>query len=103
MLRMDLLRFKYRSLPWLRHALALLMLCFALSIVAHAGHSHDPKAGIDNICGYCTAFSHAVDAPVRIRIVPPAQTVLDYDSTGRDVLRSIRPRVTAQPRAPPSC
>lgn len=97
------LRFKYCSLPRLRQALALLMLCFALSTVAHAGHSHAPRAGVDNICGYCTAFSHAVDAPVRIRIVPPSQTVLAYDSTGRDVLHSVRPRATAQPRAPPSC
>lgn len=100
---MALPRFNHCSHTWLRRTLALLMLCFALSTVAHAGHSHDAKAQVDTLCGYCTTFSHAADAPVRIGVVPASQTLLGYTSTECADVRSGRIETAAQPRGPPFC
>lgn len=94
-----------RSSKWLRHAMALLLLSFALGTVADAGHTHDPGAAAAThaACGYCVAFSNAAGGPAQVRIAPTASVciaLVEIEAGGVLVRRSA---ASAQPRAPPFC
>ncbi len=92
-----------RKQSWLRTAIAVLVLCFALGSIAHAGHSHEQKnTGVHVVCDYCVSFSGLIDAPLPTALVDAAQFItvtLAIPATG---FIATRPVGTAQARAPPS-
>ena len=96
---------KFRSSPWLRRLAALLALSFALGAVAHAGHTHDPKAaaGLHAVCGYCVSFDNVADAPAQSAIVAPAPSGAAVGGAGFTNAVGQQPQTSAQARAPPSC
>jgi hypothetical protein len=91
-----------RQQSWLRTALAVLVLCFALGTIAHSGHSHEQNnARVHVVCGYCVSFSNLVDAPLQRTVADTVQifaATLTVPTTG---FIATRPVSVAQARAPP--
>ncbi|MGE0114149.1 MAG: DUF2946 family protein [Steroidobacteraceae bacterium] len=57
---------RLRQAPWLCIALQVLVLCFALGTLAHAGHTHELGSSSTEThynCDYCTSFGGLIDAP----------------------------------------
>lgn len=95
-----------RLSAWLRAALVSLLLAFAVDSVAHVVHQHDDTVkstlGVHGpACGYCSAFDGLIDAPKQSYSAVTATVTVGYVAPVADVLVSLRPTVTAQPRAPP--
>ncbi|MGC3979941.1 MAG: hypothetical protein QM808_01635 [Steroidobacteraceae bacterium] len=92
-----------RQAQWLRTALRVLVLCFALGTLAHAGHTHDAdKAGHTHYnCDYCTSFGGLINAPTQLVVAThcPIATFVVALPAQRIVL--MRPVGVAQARAPP--
>lgn len=82
-----------------------LLLAFAVDSVAHVVHQHDETVKTFGAhapaCGYCAAFDALIDAPKQSRAAIPTVTVTTYAAPATDAAVSVRPTVTAQPRAPP--
>jgi len=91
-----------RQQSWLRTALAVLVLCFALGTITHAGHRHEQSnARVHTVCDYCVSFSHLVDSPLQKTVAVTVQIVaatLTVPTTG---FIATRPVSVAQARAPP--
>ncbi len=90
---------------WLRAALVVLTLAFALDSMAHAAHWHDltsaPKAAHSSSCGYCTTFGGLHDAPaVVVALVAPVVRSVDAVQALHAVVTR-RLQSPARPRAPP--
>jgi hypothetical protein len=80
------------------------MLAFALDSIAHVVHRHDNVAALaahGPACGYCAAFDGLVDAPKHDYAPITATIVATYVAPIAQLPASVRPRLTAQPRAPP--
>lgn len=88
---------------WLRTALRVLVLCFALGTLAHAGHTHELNSGVETHykCDYCTSFGSLIDTSV-------TPTVIAYQATSIDISAAPSCSVVAhvvglpQARAPPA-
>jgi hypothetical protein len=98
------------SISRLRHAsflstlLRVLVLCFALGTVAHAGHTHELNSSTETHfqCDYCTSFGGLIDAPVMPDVVTHHALATPCIAT---VSRSSVANVIGLPqaRAPPAC
>jgi hypothetical protein len=102
---MSLFHLARKPPAWLRVALVGLLLAFALDSIAHVVHRHDASvqtsATHGPACGYCAAFDGLHDAP-KHRHAPPTTTIVaTYVAPVAQFASTLRPRVTAQPRAPP--
>ncbi len=94
-----------RRAPWLSSVIRLLVLCFALGTLAHAGHTHEldknsTHASTHYQCDYCTSFGGLIDPPAQqVSLLPPSIPQLIVIADAPQVLA--RPHSVAQPRAPP--
>lgn len=81
-----------------------LVLCFALGTLAHAGHTHEfTQAGETHYnCDLCTSFGGVIDAPVQHTVAAPTSTVTAIIAAPRRHIAT-RPVGVAQARAPPFC
>lgn len=80
------------------------MLAFALDSIAHVVHRHDNVTALaahGPACGYCAAFDGLIDAPKHTFAPLAATVVATYVAPIDQLPLSARPRLTAQPRAPP--
>jgi hypothetical protein len=94
-----------RQTHWLRTTLSAVLLCFALSTLANAGHLHPlSKASETHFhCDYCTSFAGVIDAPATTAAVSnPAYADLVVAAPASRMIAT-RPVSVAQARAPPSC
>lgn len=100
---MSLIAHLRRLSRWPRYAHVLLVVAFAISVVMHAGHSHDQNQARSHIaCGYCATFGGLADVPAHKPFVLGIQrsTILVLsDPAG---LPCIPVETVAQPRAPPA-
>jgi len=91
-----------RKQSWLRTAFAVLVLCFTLGSIAHAGHSHEQSnARAHAVCDYCVSFGNLVDAPIAAAMAETIQIVaatLLIPDTHCIITRRVS---VAQARAPP--
>jgi hypothetical protein len=94
-----------RHASWIRTALRVLVLCFALGTLAHAGHTHElSKVSATHYnCDYCTSFAGLIDTPVdtAIAVHQPITDLLIAAPHHR--IFTTRPVGVAQARAPPNC
>ena len=102
---MQIFKAARRSTNWMRAALALLVLAFALDSVAHAAHTHDstPAAVAHHVaCGYCATFATGLGGtpvhtiPAAATLAPRLLPVPQYAAPAQQRLAN-----TAQARAPP--
>jgi hypothetical protein len=101
---MRLLSVARKPTPWLRVALAALLVAFALNSIAHVTHRHDaaPSSVTHSLaCGYCLSFDNLADAP-RHSYAP---LIAEYTSTQVTAELGFcfdrRLTTSARPRAPP--
>lgn len=103
---MSLFHLARRPPAWLRVALVGLLLAFALDSIAHVVHRHDDtvqtSATHGPACGYCGAFDGLIDAPKHRHAPLTAIVVGTYVAPIAQFALALRPRLTAQPRAPPA-
>lgn len=95
-----------RQASWLRTVLRVLVLCFALATLAHAGHTHElSKAGDTHYsCDYCTSFGGFIDPPVQAAFAIHWPIANDLLAATVNRIIITRPVGVAQARAPPvSC
>ncbi len=101
---MRLLRLARNPSPWLRVALASLVLAFALNSIASVTHRHEATIGHQlhsALCGYCISFDHMSPAPAtRASTITPAIAV-EVAVRTTTVVASRFALTSAQPRAPP--
>jgi hypothetical protein len=91
-----------RQWSWLRTAIAVLVLCFALGTIAHAGHHHvENNAHTHEACNYCVSFGALVDSPSTALVVGAAQPVTQLVSVPDTGVIATRTAGVAQARAPP--
>lgn len=95
-----------RPPTWLRVALVAVLLAFALDSVAHVVHRHDDSVKTTQsahgpACGYCAAFDGLIDAPKHHYAPLAAILIAGYIAPIAQLPVSLRPRLNAQPRAPP--
>jgi hypothetical protein len=90
---------------WSRALLVGLVLAFGLNSIAHAAHWHEPASATTSLhttaCGYCVSFDSLASTPTN----PTVHTVVRADIDTAAPLQApppvLRPRSSAQPRAPP--
>lgn len=94
---------RLRHTPWLGTVLRVLVLCFALGTLAHAGHTHAPSQADETHynCDLCTSFGGVIDAPVQHSVALHAATVTDIIAPPSRPIAT-RPVGIAQARAPPA-
>jgi uncharacterized membrane protein SirB2 len=91
-----------RQQSWLRTAIAVLVLCFALGTIAHAGHQHEQNnARTHLVCDYCTSFGTLVDAPLQTVVADTVQLLAGVVTFPIVGFIATRPVGVAQARAPP--
>jgi hypothetical protein len=94
-----------RKASWLSTVLRVLVLCFALGTLAHAGHTHELSTASDSHynCDYCTAFGGLIDTPVTpdaSPLEPVISETLRLPDQPAIITRAVS---VAQARAPPYC
>lgn len=90
---------------WLRAALAVLLLAFALNALAHVSHRHDasPASATHGLaCGYCVSFGGLAAAPSHEHVSALQRQVGLIEPPACAPAPRARPHTCAQPRAPPS-
>jgi hypothetical protein len=96
---------RVRMLTWPRALLVGLVLAFALNGVAHAAHQHDdnsPTSSLHStVCGYCVSFDHLTSTPTLVAPALAIDVELFAIPLSDRPAPTLRPRATAQPRAPP--
>ncbi len=93
---------RLRHTPWLRTALRVLVLCFALGSLAYAGHTHQLAAtgSTHYTCDFCTGFGGVIDAQVQPAVAHSSLTATEIIAApSRNI--ATRPVGIAQARAPP--
>ena len=97
---------KVRKLnAWSRALLVGFVLAFGLNSIAHAAHWHEPASATTSLhttaCGYCVSFDNLAATPTH----PTLHAVVHADVFVVPVFQAavpaLRPRSSAQPRAPP--
>lgn len=92
-------------LTWPRALLVGLVLAFALNGIAHAAHQHDDSSATSllhsTVCGYCVSFDHLTSTPTLAVSSLTIEVELFAIPISDRPTPALRPRATAQPRAPP--
>src|SRR5512138_40478 len=101
---MRLLRTIRNPPAWLRAALVVFALGFAINTVAHAGHAHDPASAFSqhSSCGHCVQLGHLADAPRCTIEVPVALHAYRLPLPESDIVVARASALSAKPRGPPS-
>jgi uncharacterized membrane protein YidH (DUF202 family) len=94
---------RLRHAPWLRTAMRVLVLCFALGTLAYASHSHELSQTQDThySCDFCTSFGGLIDAPIQTAAAVHWPTATEIIAAPSRTI-AIRPVGVAQARAPPA-
>jgi hypothetical protein len=101
---MRLTQLTRRSPPWLRIAVAGLVMAFVLSSIAHLTHRHEAVAGSTAhvvACGYCLGFGALATTSVPSALTLAAVASDELTIATAAVLLSFKSPCAAQPRAPP--
>lgn len=91
------------SSRWLRTGLALLVMAFVLSTIAHAGHVHTrhDQTAHSHLCDYCVGFAHLGATSTNTATLAMALFFDEAPLTGATHAPYVITHTVAQARAPP--